>query len=127
MATFQALAGRLSVLDLFQPGTALRGLLCQLESTMQSAKEAPTLDTEGTPLLASSSRPNVRALCASLPSDQLELVLTIPAVVVSRTEVRVAPDNEVRATLTSSGELLIRHREAATLRCIEVDVQLVEH
>jgi hypothetical protein len=127
METFQALEARLSVLDLFQPGTPLRGLLTQLETLAQEAGPSQTFDTEGTATLPSHPRRNVRTLTASLSSDKAEMVLAIPEVVVHRTEIRVAPENEVRAIFLSSSALLIKRRDERACQCLEVDVQLVEH
>jgi hypothetical protein len=127
VATFQALEGRLSVLDLFQPGTPLRKVLAQLEGAF-SANAGPTaIETDGTALLPAMSRRTVRSISASLAGDQSELVVSIPEVVVGRTELHVAPDNEVRAVLKSSSEVLIKRRELSRCSCIEVDVQIVEY
>lgn len=77
METFQALEARLSVLDLFQPGTPLRGLLTQLEALVQTENHSRTFDTEAVGALPPTSRRHVRALTASLSSDKTEMVLTI--------------------------------------------------
>ncbi|MFZ5891911.1 MAG: hypothetical protein ACOY0T_12725 [Myxococcota bacterium] len=126
MSTFQALEGRLSVLDLFQPGTPLRGLLHQLESAIDGAK-TPAIETSGVSLLTGDRRRSVKAIAASLPADQTEVVVQIPEVDVTCTEVRVSPENSVRAVLQSPFELLIRRRDFSDCRCLEVDVQLVQH
>jgi len=126
VATFQALEGRLSVLDLFQPGTPLRKLLAQLEGAFDGESPLRAIDTDGVAILPAARR-NVRAISASLAGDQSELVVPIPEAIVCRTELRVSPESEVRAVFKSPSEVLIKRRELARCSCIEVDVQIVEH